>query len=596
MTKPEAPSARTEFPPGPSAPTESAPGRSTQTESIPGSSTRAESAHTARGHTSPSSEDAPPTQPIRTGAPPSTQPTILVRVPQEATESSDASPEPDDRPSVWARIRKSARGYSSVRTRVLAAMLVLSALGLLLAGATAFALQRNDLNRDMDDSLTRSFQEFQTLLATGIDPDTLEPFVEANQLVYLVMERTLTQPNEGMMAIRDGQVIFFANAEVEVRLEDDAELVSYVTDEAPQDAVTIQSERTGFTNYRVLVAPVMLANDTEPTYFVLGFDAEAEHRQLNGTFGTYALISFATLVLIGVVGFLLVGKLLDPIRRVRTTAQRITETDLSQRIEVTGNDDLSDLTRTVNAMLDRLEGSFTSQRRLLDDVGHELRTPITIVQGHLELQDSQDPRDVEAARDIALDELDRMRLLVDDLVTLAGIAGPGFVRPEPVNLGRLTDDVMDKARTLGARRWTIDARAEAIAVLDARRITQAWLQLAANSVKFTEEGTTIALGSCKDHDGIRLWVRDEGSGIAREDQRRIFERFERGPSRKRTEGAGLGLTIVSAITEAHSGQVELKSAPGQGATFIMVIPLLPVNSPITPSAGPALTTERGTRP
>lgn len=530
-----------------------------------------------------------------TGPPPPLQPTILIRVPAgPADGSSKVDAEADLPRGTWARLRQSLRGYSSVRTRVLAAMLVLSALGLLLAGAAAYALQRNDLNRDMDESLKRSFQEIQTLLATGVDPNTLEPFSQGDRLVYLVMQRTLTQPNEGMMAVREGQVIYFANEEVNVRLEDDPELVDYVTDTAPADRITIQSVATAFTQYRVMVAPVMLPADAQPTYFVLGFDAEAEYQQLNRTFGTYSLISIGTLMLIGIVGFLLVGKLLDPIRRVRTTAQRITDSDLSQRIEVTGNDDLSDLTRTVNAMLDRLEDSFTSQRRLLDDVGHELRTPITIVQGHLELQDSEDPRDVRAVRDIALDELDRMRLLVDDLVTLAGISGPDFVRPEPVNLGRLTDDVMEKARTLGtSREWILEARAEAIAVLDARRITQAWLQLAANAVKFTEEGTTIAIGSSKDDDGVRFWVRDEGSGIARQDQKRIFERFERGPSRKRTEGAGLGLTIVSAITDAHGGTVELRSAPGQGATFTMVIPLLPLNAPPGPSNRPGPTPSSG---
>ncbi|WP_084033876.1 HAMP domain-containing sensor histidine kinase [Arthrobacter sp. 35/47] len=539
------------------------------------------------GAASPAGEP-PQTEPIRTGPPRSPEPTTLIRVSRQAEDEVPEEDSAEEPPAgIRTRLRRVLRGYSSVRTRVLTAMLVLSALGLLLAGATAYALQRNDLNNDMDDSLTRSFQEFETLLATGIDPTTLEPFVEADQLVYLVMQRTLTQPNEGMMAVRDGRVIYYANQEVEVRLEDDPELVRYVTDVAPPDLVTIQSVDTAFTNYRVMVAPVILASDAQPTYFVLGFDADAEHQQVNRTFGTYALISMATLLLIGVVGFLLVGKLLDPIRRVRTTAQRITETDLSQRIEVTGNDDLSDLTRTVNAMLDRLEGSFVSQRRLLDDVGHELRTPITIIQGHLELQDSGDPQDVQAVRDIALDELDRMRLLVDDLVTLAGIAGPDFVRPEPVNLGRLTDDVMDKVRTLGARRWIIDGRAEAIAVLDARRITQAWLQLAANSVKFTEEGTTIAIGSRKDDEGVHLWVRDEGVGIAREDQLRIFERFERGASSKRTEGAGLGLTIVSAITEAHGGEVELQSAPGRGATFTMVIPPLPAPSASARPAAPA---------
>ncbi|NJC23068.1 signal transduction histidine kinase [Arthrobacter pigmenti] len=511
--------------------------------------------------------------------PPAAQPTILVKVPRAV--DTEPGTEARGRRRFRSRFPKAWRGYSTVRTRVLAAMLALSALGLLLAGVTAYALQRNDLNNEMDDSLTRSFQEFETLLATGIDPNTREPFVEADQLVFLVMQRTLTEPNEGMMALRGGQVIFFANEEVDVRLEDDDDLLNYVNNVAPQNEVTIDSVNTDATTYRVMVAPVQLAEDTQPTFFVLGFDAEAEYGQLNRTFGTYALISFGTLVLIGVVGFLLVGKLLDPIRRLRTTAQRITDTDLSQRIQVTGNDDLSELTRTVNAMLDRLEGSFTSQRRLLDDVGHELRTPITIVQGHLELQDSEDPPDVRAVRDIALDELDRMRMLVDDLVTLAGISGPDFVRLEPINVGRLTDDVMDKARSLGSRRWIVDGRAEAIAMLDPRRITQAWLQLAANSVKFTEEGSTIALGSRRDDDGVRLWVRDEGTGIAREDQKRIFERFERGASSKRTEGAGLGLTIVSAITEAHGGQVELMSAPQQGSTFTMVLPPLRTTAPET---------------
>lgn len=520
----------------------------------------------------------PATQPLPKLPPPTARPTIMVKTPAPSDTGeigAGDTPSSDQQGRLQRRFPRSWKGYSTVRTRVLAAMLALCALGLLVAGATAYTLQRSDLSQDMDDSLSRSFQEFETLLATGIDPSTRQPFAEADQLVYLVMQRTLTAPNEGMMAVKNGNVIFFANEEVPVRLEDDGELVDFVRTAARPDESVIRTVDTTVTTYRVMIAPVQLEQDEQPTFFILAFDADAEYGHLNRTFATYALISFGTLVLIGVVGYLLVGKLLAPIRRLRTTAQRITETDLSQRIEVTGNDDLSDLTRTVNAMLDRLEGSFRSQRRLLDDVGHELRTPITIVQGHLELQDSEDSRDVRAVRDIALDELDRMRLLVDDLVTLAGISGPGFFRPEPVNVGRLTDEVMDKARTLGPRRWIIDGRAEAIAMMDFRRITQAWLQLAANAIKFTEEGATIAIGSRKDDDGVRLWVRDEGSGIAREDQKRIFERFERGTSSKRTEGAGLGLTIVSAIAEAHGGRMELMSAPDQGATFTMVIPPRP---------------------
>ncbi|MHA7275153.1 sensor histidine kinase [Arthrobacter sp. Hz1] len=452
-------------------------------------------------------------------------------------------------------------------------MLALSALGLLVAGSAAYALQRSDINADMDDSLERNFLEFESLLDTGIDPTTREDFTEAEELIFIAMQRTLPSPTEGMLGMRNGGAVLLANPAVQLRLEDDQELVDYVATQADLSRVSVSSISTAETTYRALIVPIQLSADSSPSQYVLAFDARAEHGQLNQTFATFALISFGTLVFIGVVGWLLVGNLLLPIRLLRDTAQRIGDSDLSERIPVSGNDDLSDLTRTVNAMLERLEGSFTSQRQLLDDVGHELRTPITIVQGHLELQDSDDPADVAMVRGIALDELDRMRLLVHDLVTLAGITRPGFVRQEQVAVGRLTDEILDKARPLGSRRWTIDARAESSCLLDSRRITQAWLQLVVNAVKFSDAGSTIAVGSRLDYNGLALWVRDEGIGVPAEDQKRIFERFARGAHGRRTEGSGLGLTIVSAIVGAHGGTVRLESARGSGSTFTMVLPL-----------------------
>ncbi|MBG6182212.1 signal transduction histidine kinase [Arthrobacter sp. CAN_A214] len=467
-------------------------------------------------------------------------------------------------------------GQWTVRSRVLGAVLVLSTLGLLVAGTAAYALERANLDAEMDGSLSRSFGELETLLDTGIDPDTGTGFVEAEQLVYLVMQRTLPAPNEGMMGVRDGQAILLANESVNVRLENDPELVSAVAGEADSPTVRISTFTTSSATYRAVTVPVQLGQDPQPTVFVLAFDTQAERSQLDQTFGTFALISLGTLLLIGVVGWLLVGNLLQPVRRLRDTARQISDSDLSQRIAVTGNDDLSDLTRTINAMLDRLEGSFTSQRQLFDDVGHELRTPITIVQGHLELQDSSDRADVDAVRGVALDELGRMRFLVDDLVTLAGSSRPDFVRAESSDIGRLTDEVLDKVRGLGPRRWAVDSRAEGFFRIDERRITQAWLQLAANAVKFSAEGSTVTLGSRLEPEGLRLWLRDEGVGIPKADQQRIFERFTRGANSKRAEGSGLGLTIVDAIVRAHGGTVELESAPGSGSTFTLSFPHTPV--------------------
>ncbi|MUK03182.1 HAMP domain-containing protein [Vibrio cholerae] len=451
-------------------------------------------------------------------------------------------------------------------------MLALSALGLLLAGTTAYGLQRAALTADMDNSLERSFGEFENLLATGIDPATRSGFVSAETLVYLVMQRTLPAPNEGMMGVSGDRAVLLANDGVQLRLEDDPALVSFVAGVAIDEDVRITTIDTARTTYRAMIVPVQLSADTRPTMFVLAYDSEAEHARLNQTFTTFALISLGTLLLIAAVGWLLMGNLLHPVRRLRDTARRINDSDLSRRIVVTGNDDLSDLTRTFNAMLDRLETSFGSQRQLLDDVGHELRTPITIIQGHLELQDPADPTDVEAVRGVALDELERMRFLVDDLVTLAGSARPDFVRPERTDVGRLTDEVLDKARGLGDRSWLIDSRAEGFAELDPRRITQSLLQLAANAVKFSADGSTVAVGSRLEDGGVTLWVRDEGLGISTTDQQRIFGRFERGSEGKRAEGSGLGLAIVEAIAEAHGGAITLRSAPGSGSTFTLCLP------------------------
>lgn len=131
---------------------------------------------------------------------------------------------------------------------------------------------------------------------------------------------------------------------------------------------------------------------------------------------------------------------------------------------------------------------------------------------------------------------------------------------------------------MGERRWRIGHRTEATAVLDPQRITQAMLQLCSHAVKFTATGSIITLGTkISNPTGraprLRLWVRDEGVGIAAKDQTRIFERFGRGHHSKRTEGSGLGLNIVSAIALAHHGSVTVTSDVGIGSTFIIEIPL-----------------------
>jgi len=228
-------------------------------------------------------------------------------------------------------------------------------------------------------------------------------------------------------------------------------------------------------------------------------------------------------------------------------------------------------------MLDRLEEAFSTQRRFVDDASHELRTPITIVRGHLELM-GDDPDERREVVRLVTDELDRMARIVEDLLVLAQAQRPDFLRVEDVSLAELTSDIDAKVRALGDRDWRLDEIGEGIIRVDPQRITQAMVQLASNAVRHSSSGDTIVLGSSLTDDGgrrtVRLWVRDFGPGIAPEDQERIFERFARaGSPRAHRPGAGLGLAIVRAIAEAHRGTVHLDSALGRGSTFTLILPV-----------------------
>ena len=132
--------------------------------------------------------------------------------------------------------------------------------------------------------------------------------------------------------------------------------------------------------------------------------------------------------------------------------------------------------------------------------------------------------------------------------------------------------MLDKAVALGPRRWHVDARAEVEIEADRQRLRQALLQLADNAVRFTAPGATVAVGSSATDDEVRLWVRDDGPGVAARDHERIFERFGRAKTGRGAEGSGLGLSIVGAIAEAHDGRVTLDSVRGHGATFTLILP------------------------
>ncbi|QEE60876.1 HAMP domain-containing histidine kinase [Salinibacterium sp. dk2585] len=463
----------------------------------------------------------------------------------------------------------------SVRSRILTSILLVTALGMTVAGSTAYLLQRERVVSSIDDRLTQTVEGLQ-FIADGGEAGQDSPTTVIDFLMQ-AMQRVLPAHNESTVGIIDGRAALVPSSNLSFRLDRDEAFIDRVVAESHPERVVLGTVRSEFGTLRYAIIPITIEGDAASGLYVSAYNLDAELLPITQAFRTYAVVAAVMLLLVGLVGWVVAGRLLRPIRSLRETANSITDTDLSRRITVVGRDDVSDLARTVNGMLERLEAGFLSQRRLLDDVGHELKTPLTIMRGHLELLDPEHPEDIAATRAIAIDELDRLTTLVGDIALLAKSRVPGFVNADQVAVADLTSTVFAKARMLSAaHEWALTARADARAQLDSRRVTQAWLQLAENAAKYSPAGTAIEIGSATSADDegratVDLWVRDYGPGIDPEQLDRVFERFTRADEGRGVEGSGLGLSIVAAISEAHGGTAFAVSG-GVGTRVVIRLP------------------------
>jgi two-component system OmpR family sensor kinase len=437
------------------------------------------------------------------------------------------------------------------------------------------AVLLRSLDREVDTALEQERAELQTL-ATGNDPETGEPFAGDVRAIFdTFLVRNVPEAGEVYLAFVDGAP--YRATPGPLRLDAVPELASRWGSLTAGERGVVSTDAGP-----VQFLAVPLAEDGESKgVFVIANFVRNERNEIESAFRIEAAVSVVVLLVATVIAWFVAGRLLRPVRELTEAAESISDSDLTRRIPVEGDDEISRLSETFNAMLDRLERAFAVQRAFVDDAGHELRTPITIVRGHLELM-GDDPEDRRETMAVVNDELDRMARIVDDMLVLAKSDQPDFVRPEPVEVADLTTELLVKARALGPRAWKLDACAEGPMRVDPQRITQAMLNLARNAVEHTVAGADIGIGSAWDPDGLRLWVRDTGTGIDAAERDRIFERFARGRSGRRSEGAGLGLAIVRSVATGHGGHVDLDSEVGRGSTFTLFLPGPPPTPPDAP--------------
>jgi len=294
------------------------------------------------------------------------------------------------------------------------------------------------------------------------------------------------------------------------------------------------------------------------------------------SFGALAMLFGASLG----VGWLVAGRVLQPIQRITAVADEIQATDLSRRIALGGPDDeLRRLADTFDGMLGRIDDAFESQRQFIHEASHELRNPLAVIRTNVDVALADPDTPVEDLRETALvvqRSSERMSRLVDDLLVYAR-QGHLSVDHEPVDL---VDVIGDAARDFASPAAERDVALEVGSVGPARvdgdplALRQALANLVANALRYAPPGTSIDLTAGQQGPWSWIAVADHGPGLGPGDEDRVFQRFWRGdPSVGDKQGrSGLGLTIVRQIAEAHGGEVRLAVTPGGGATFAVWIP------------------------
>jgi two-component system sensor histidine kinase MprB len=267
-------------------------------------------------------------------------------------------------------------------------------------------------------------------------------------------------------------------------------------------------------------------------------------------------------------GLLVARAALAPVRRLTTATETVTETgDLSQRIEATGNDELTRLATSFNAMLAALEESTRSQRQLVADASHELRTPLTSLRTNIEVLASDrtlPPGERERLLNDVVEQLGEMTTLIAELIDLA--RGEQHVSElEEVRLDLLAADAVERARRNQPKVTFVTNLQESTVHGVPATIERAVANLLDNAAKWSPPGGDVEVGV---EDGT-VTVRDHGPGIDDEDLPYVFDRFYRARAARGLPGSGLGLAIVRQVAQAHGGTVVAEHAEGGGTRIVL---------------------------
>jgi signal transduction histidine kinase len=345
---------------------------------------------------------------------------------------------------------------------------------------------------------------------------------------------------------------------------------------SPEGEQTWSTLDTGQDGFELEVASVTLRDGT---LFQVGISTE-RRAQLLQRFRSVLLINVLSLIFVGLAGgAVLTSSALQPLRRLADTVRSILRTGRTDARVPTQNtgDALDELSALVNAMLDRIDAVLAGMRGALDNVGHDLRTPMTRLRGIAETAlSSSDPALLREALADCLEESDRVIEMLNTLMDISEAeTGTMALRREPTDLNDLIRQSVELYEDLADERGVeirTSVPSELVVDVDRNRMRQVLANLIDNAVKYTPAGGLVEIAAHSERGDTVATVSDTGVGIPAEELPRIWDRLYRGDKSRSTRGLGLGLSLVKAIVAAHGGRVDVRSRPGAGSTFELRLP------------------------
>lgn len=403
-----------------------------------------------------------------------------------------------------------------------------------------------------------------------------------------IAERIKGSPNE-QMSLDDPELIAEARADsaISVRIANPDGALVNSEDNFQWKAISFKSSLNSIKKiesgelHLVVENRQILSEGKTKAYLQVAGNMEKEYMFIKVLFVLMAGADAIGIAISLLAGYLISKRMLFPIDRITKAAQSISINHLDRRIEVNQTDDeLSRLAKTFNEMIDRLKQSFDRQNQFVSDASHELRTPISVIQGYIGLIDrwgKEDKSVLQESIDAIKNETAGMTELIEKLLFLArGDSGSQKLQKTEFGLKELIDEVGRESQLISKQHNIQYGVVEDVSVFaDRKMIKQMLRALIDNSIKFTPPGGIIVVQSFKNEESVNITVKDTGIGIPQEELCRIFNRFYRVDKArtKETGGSGLGLSIVKWIVDAHNGRIQAESIIGEGTSITAEFPI-----------------------